>query len=157
MNNKKWLPLLLCLLATGCAQQSTPKASPQNRPLGLTPYQTIWRAAEVAPKGFPGRFELTVKAVGMVHGYLYLNSELDYRDQRSISIEIPPKVAKQLLDNGKLSPEPLFIGKTLLVDGFASRVRININPDKPGAKKLYYYQTHVLVKDRRQIQVLASQ
>jgi hypothetical protein len=56
--------------------------------------QAIEKAAEAAPKGIKGFFEVHVKAIGKPHEVVFLNSELDYRDPRNISIAIHPKVVE---------------------------------------------------------------
>ncbi|MFT4994058.1 MAG: hypothetical protein ACI965_001080 [Paraglaciecola sp.] len=56
--------------------------------------QAIEKAAEAAPKAIEGFFEVHIKAIGKPHEVVYLNSEIDYRDPRNISIAIHPKVVE---------------------------------------------------------------
>jgi hypothetical protein len=58
----------------------------------ISPMQAIEKAAETAPKGIKGFFELYVKDTGNPREVTLLNSELDYRDPRNITVAIHPKV-----------------------------------------------------------------
>lgn len=139
---------LVFLIASGCA--STSPAPGQSR--WLQPTQAIQLAAEAAPGGVRGVFALQVQATGTQDGYTYLNSELDYRDQRNLTIEIAPGAAGQL--ETRLGAHPLVAlkGKRILVNGVAARTKILFFADgKPTDK--YYYQTHIQVTDPTQIVV----
>lgn len=135
-------PILIALaLAAGCA--TVPDADD-----ALSPRDAIVRAAERAPDGVAGRFRFTVRATGRQDGYLYLNSELDYRDQRCLTAEIDRPLVAAF---ERRYPEP--VGKILVVTGIARRVKIvfvdeGLPPDR------YYCQTHVKVTDLRQVELL---
>lgn len=119
----------------------------------ITPRRAIELAADAAPDGAPGVFDLVVKATGQQNDMFYLNSEQDYRDQRNLTIDIPPRVDLVLVAKyGALGP--FFMGKHLHVTGVARRVKIwFLNNDGTRSQK-YYYQTHVLVQDPSQIQII---
>ena len=119
----------------------------------ITPRHAVELAADAAPSGVAGVFDVPVRATGDQDGIIYLNTELDYRDQRNLSIDIPPDVAAALQTKYGESPETYFNGKHLAVTGAAQRVTIwffsnGVQTDK------YYYQTHVKVTDPSQLQIV---
>lgn len=117
----------------------------------ISPYDAIWRAAADPVRGVKGTFKMAVKAWGTQDGIVYLNSEEDYRDQRSISIEILPDAQSGM--TRKFGEPARLIGKTFLVAGTARRTKI-IFAYKGQTNGKYYYQTHVAVTDARQIEIL---
>jgi hypothetical protein len=92
---------------SGCASTTGPKDISQF----ITPMQAIEKAAALAPKGIKGFFELNVKATGKPNGVIYLNSELDYRDPRNISIAIHPKVVEPFKEKYGQDPDVYLKGK----------------------------------------------
>lgn len=97
---------------------------------------------------------MLVRATGRERGRVYLNSERDYRDQRNLTISIDPATSKALERRLGSRPDDFFKGKLIEVRGAAERVRIGFFEDgKPTG--LYYYQTHVRVRDPNQI-ILAA-
>ncbi len=94
---------------------------------------------------------MRVQATGTQSGFTYLNSELDYRNQRNLTIAITVDAAQQLQDQLGSSPIVALKGNDILVTGIARRVKIVFHADSMLSDK-YYYQTHVLVTDSRQIQ-----
>jgi hypothetical protein len=134
------------LLASGCATTSSTNSQ------WIQPVQAVQLAAAAAPDGVPGVFALQVQATGTQDGFTYLNSELDYRDQRCLTVAITPDAAQQL--EAKLGGPAIIAlkGKLILVKGTAARTRVDFITDgKPTGK--YYYQTHVRVTDPGQIQI----
>jgi hypothetical protein len=122
---------------------------------GIKPAEAVQQAAAAAPAGVSGVFPLTVQATGSQDGFIYLNSELDYRDQRNLSIALTAKAAQQLQAQLGSSPEVALKGHRIIVSGVAKRVTIRLSQDgKPTDK--YYYQTHVLASDARQIELAGS-
>ena len=114
--------------------------------------QAVQLAAEAAPDGVSGVFALQVKGTGTQDGFTYLNSELDYRDQRCLTIAISPGVAKQLETRFGAPVIVALKGRRILVDGIAARTRVDfITDDRPTGK--YYYQTHVRVTNPEQIRI----
>src|SRR3546814_4863219 len=83
--------------------------------------------------------------------YTYLNSELDYRDQRNLTIVVTSAAARALSVRMGSDLEAGMIGKQLRVHGVARRVKIVFFANGQATKK-YYYQTHVLVTDAAQIE-----
>ena len=144
----KFFVVLICLaILQGCAT-TEPRA-----PASMSAYDAIFAAAEAAPAGVPGSFSMTVRAAGADRWGVYLNSELDYRDRRNLTIAIPGRAVAAFQENFGEDPRSFFIGKTVRVDGEARTVRIDfLCNGQPGGK--YYYQTHVRVSDPRSIEVL---
>jgi len=141
------LSVFLALIA-GCATtQPSDLAAPW-----INPVQAVQLAADAAPEGVPGTFAMRVRAAGTQSGFIYLNSELDYRDQRNLSIALTAKAARQLQDQLGSSPMIALKGKDILVTGRATRVKIVFYADGKLTDK-YYYQTHVRVSDPKQIQL----
>ena len=120
----------------------------------FSPEQAVMMAASSAPRTVPGIFTLQVKATGKDKQRVYLNSELDYRDQRNLTISIDPRTAKALTVKYGTPPEDFFKGKTIEVRGAARRVTIGFFENKRPTG-LYYYQTHVGVGHSSQIQLVA--
>ena len=146
---------LLVALATGCASSSPTSKSSR----WIDPSQAVQLAAASPRAGVTGVFAMTVKATGKTSRVptspvmLHLNSELDYRDQRNLSIAVAPAAAEELAARLGSPPETALKGKQILVTGTARRTRIVfISEGKPTDN--YYYQTHVAVTTASQIQVL---
>ena len=120
------------------------------RPCGegaTTPADAIRLAAERAPNGAaPGCFELVVRAVEKADRATFLNSEADYRDQRSLNVRLPDPLAARLRDLfGGAEIGDVLVGRPMVVRGVAFRQRIDFLANgRPTGK--YYYQTHVAVR-----------
>jgi hypothetical protein len=139
--------LSACLLA-GCASQ------PTMQPEASSAQDVIMMAARAAPGPVRATVTLQVRAVGSQSGMTYLNSEDDYRDQRNISIEIAPAALANLESTFGGALATAAVGKRIVVKGPAQRVTIWFF-DKNGARTdKYYYQTHILVSDPSQIQLI---
>lgn len=138
----------LCVVACSGCSYFSPALDLQRT---MTPMQAIEYAAERPDSGYSGQFGLIIKSVG-TRGNTFLNSELDYRDQRNLSVELTPEAIQELqLQYGK-TPQDL-IGSRILVDGVARRVTIHIY-NNGQVTKLYYYQTHITVNHVRQLHLL---
>lgn len=130
----------------------------------ISPSEAIQSAAAAAPDhGVEGTFLLSVKASGAdkKRREMYLNSELDYRDQRNLTIEIEQSAVPGLEAKYGKDLQSFFIGKQVLVTGVARRVTISFGQPRVSAvngrlRNKYYYQTHVRVVNAEQI-VLAPQ
>lgn len=144
------LKLLLKVLCMAAAASSIPlyayEAS-QQTPIRLSPAQAVMNAAEM-PEGVAGVFEMVVRATGRRDGFLYLNSENDYRDQRNLTIDISPAVEKELEERIGGPLEDKLLRKTIAVRGTAKKTRIDFLADgRPTGK--YYFQTHVRIQTAR--------
>ena len=143
-----WLLAALLASLAGCA--TDPRITPGAR--WIDPSQAVQLAAAAAPRGVSGVFALTVQATARP-GPLYLNSERDYRDPRNLTAVVLPEAAAALAQRLHGEPERELRGRRILVAGQARRVRIDFVVDgRPSGK--YYYQTHVVVSDAAQIQLL---
>lgn len=105
------------------------------------------------PDGLKGTFQLPIKASGTQHRTTYLNTELDYRDRRNISVSLHPKVIRDFIAKFGAHPESYFINKTILVTGEAKRVKIYFVSNGKLTEK-YYFQTHIQVDSLSQIKVV---
>ncbi len=112
--------------------------------------EAIAAAADAEGRGVPGLFHLRVRNAGWDHGRLFLNSELDYRDQRSLNIAIARHVVFAFAERFAENPETVFRGRTVQVRGRAMRTRITFFSQGRDTG-LYYYQTQVEVTDPDQI------
>lgn len=122
----------------------------------ITPRKAVEMAADAAPAAVPGKFVLTVRATGRIDGDIFLNSEADYRDQRNLTIDIPPLVSAMILKKVGALPDAYYHGKKIAVTGEARRVKIVFTCNgMPTAK--YYYQTHVALTDADLIEVLPEE
>ncbi len=101
----------------------------------------------------PGRFALHVQSAGRQDGNIYLNSELDYRDQRNLTVAIMPAAIEALTRRYGQPPDQFFAGKNIVVDGAARRMKIVFMADDAPSDK-YYYQTHVAVEQADQIRIM---
>ena len=148
MHWKQFAISLITVLAAGCAG-SPPKSDSSH---WIDPSQAVQLAAASPRLGVTGVFAMTVKATGKTDR-VHLNSELDYRDQRNLSIAVEPAATEELAAQLGSPPEIALKGKQILVTGTARRARIVFFADgKPTDK--YYFQTHVVVTKASQIKVL---
>jgi hypothetical protein len=119
--------------------------------LRLTPAQAVINAAEM-PAGVSGVFERVVRSTGREGGNLFLNSELDYRDPRNLTIVVSPPV-EQALENRLGAPvESAVARRTIAVRGTARKIKVVFMSDgRPSGK--YYFQTHLTVGSARDLTV----
>ena len=110
-------------------------------------------AADAAPAGVRGTFEMEARSAGRQDGNIYLDSELDYRDQRNLTIAVHPAAAVRLREKFGKDIDSLIIGKRIMINGEARRVKIVISFDGRLTGD-YYYQTHVDVWDAGQLSIL---
>lgn len=142
------LILLVVLVFVSCANKKVQHNY-------ISPVQAIQLAAEAENTHFAikGLFSLRVKAVGRQGKMFYLNSQDDYRDQRNLTIALRPEVSNLLMNKYNKTLKEIFIGKNIVVKGSAKRVKIYFFSQGRRTDK-YYYQTHVLVTDINQIQLM---
>ncbi len=118
-----------------------------------TPEAAIHEANAQAPQAVPGRFALHVQSAGRQDDNVYLNSERDYRDQRNLAVEVLPAASDALARRYGQPPDQFFVGKNIVVDGAARRVKIVFMAHGMPSDK-YYYQTHVVVEREDQIRLM---
>ncbi|MFT6898594.1 MAG: hypothetical protein ACJA13_003018 [Paraglaciecola sp.] len=144
--------LAFVLVLSGCAATSSDPTS-QKVIVYSDTMEIIRDAADLAPQGVTGEFVLEIKTTGNQGPYVYLNTELDYRDQRCVTVAIHPNILPEFIAKYGAAPQEYFAGKSIVVKGQAQRARISFNSEgKPTGK--YYYQTHIRVMDISQIEVV---
>jgi hypothetical protein len=144
--------LSIVLVLVGCATQQS-VSTLETDIVHSDTMEIIRRAAESAPNGVLGEYIFEIKAVGNQGPFIYLNSELDYRDQRAVTVAIHPRIMPLFIQKYGVPPQEYFVGKIISVAGEAKRIRIDFNSQgKPTGK--YYYQTHIRVTDISQIKVV---
>lgn len=141
---RRMLALSVFALALTAGAYADPAA------LTLTPKEAVFQAADAAPAPVPGTFVMTVKSAGSQDGYVYLNSELDYRDQRNLSIEVCPAAIEPLGAKFGGALQTVLVGKNVTVSGDALRTKITFTIEGRPTEK-YYYQTHVGVCSADQV------
>ena len=148
--------VLICLVLflVGCSSTNERFMESQQIPYSDT-MEMIRVAAQSAPDGVEGDYTLKIKASGRQRTTLYLNTELDYRDQRNITVSIQPEVALQLFKQYGQDPAEHFIGKSIIVTGTVERVKVYFVTNGRQTEK-YYYQTHINVVDISQIRVVGG-
>lgn len=121
----------------------------------LTPIEAVVYASRVAPNGVEGTFGMQVRNFGHAgNGFVFLNSEQNYREQTNISVRIQPAVAQYLQRNHGDNWLQEILGQDIEVEGVAVRHEIYFNDSVRGRTDSYYYQTHVEVTHPDQITIL---
>lgn len=152
MKKATFLLALFAALLGACTSTFPPSQIGSTQSPWITPYQAVFQAASAAPADVDGTFAMKVQATGTQGNQTYLNSELDYRDQRNLTIAITPRAAQQLADRLGQHPSVALKGKDILVRGSAARTKIYFFANGRMTDK-YYYQTHVNVSDADEITV----
>jgi hypothetical protein len=145
----KYLIILSVIVLSACSSTSQITSSSGNTDV----MSIIQQAAENTPKGVKGSFQLSIKATGVNRNIVYLNTELDYRDRRNITIVLHPKLVKAFISKFGTSPEIYFLNKNIEVKGKATQVKIWLTSDGRRTDK-YYYQIHIKVVSIDQLTVL---
>ncbi|KZN30161.1 hypothetical protein N480_04220 [Pseudoalteromonas luteoviolacea S2607] len=137
----KYLPVAFALLLGACS--STTYKLEQTMDL-------IAASEAKAPHGVSGTFEFEVKAAGKVDGEIFLNTQENFRDRRSISIALSPEVIRAFIRKEGLSPKVYFIGKKIQVTGEAKRKQVFLKSN--GIKmSSYFFLTEISVTSLDQI------
>ncbi|MDP4528753.1 hypothetical protein Q3O59_06865 [Alkalimonas delamerensis] len=145
--------LVLLLILTGCSAAPNHPASGGFVAKSDT-MEIIRKAAASAPYGVVGEYVLSIQATGKQGHVVYLNTELDYRDQRNVTVALHPNIIPQLEAQYGVRAEEFFIGKTIRVEGAAQRVRIDFINDQRKPSGKYYFQTHIRILNAAQIEVV---
>lgn len=150
---KKIVGILISLLLpiTSTHAQELPKTATTF----IAPFEAIQLAADDPAHGVTGVFEFEVRGSGRDRKFVYLNSEVDYRDQRCLTVTLTRGNAAALGKRLGLSPRDELIGKRIRVHGTAKRQQIIIT-NSGRRTGLYYYQTHIYVGDPDQIELLGD-
>lgn len=148
-------------LAAAFAGTLTTTAGAQDQPRVDRPEYTepqVFSADEtvraVAEAGYlPGQFAFIVRGGGRDGQRIYLNSEVDYRDAGTLTVVVRGAALAALTEQLGGPPEQGLIGRTIVVDSVAQRVRINITGGGQPTGQ-FYFQTHVLAERPDQIHVV---
>lgn len=140
-------------LVLAACQQQAPVHSAQTGPNVIAPATAVLAAADMAPRGYPGRFGFTVIEGATVGELEFLNSQRDYRDPRNLSVKIGGAALRALEKRHGTPLHQALKGKAIEVDGVAMRTRIAFYANGRMTDK-YYFQTHVAVTDPAQLEVL---
>ncbi|WP_157798530.1 hypothetical protein [Dyella ginsengisoli] len=95
---------------------------------------------------------MRVQSTGVQGNSTFLNSELDYRDQRNLTVALGPRTLDQLWKRLGADPLVALKGRNILVTGSAIRTKIYFFVDGEMTDK-YYYQTHVNITDASELVV----
>jgi hypothetical protein len=114
----------------------------------------IAQTEAIAPEGVKGTFQFVIKASGVKSGVVYLNTEMDYRDRRNITVTLHSKIISVFTAKYGASPDFYFIDKTIGVTGEIKRVKIYLIANGKRTEK-YYYQTQLIVTSLEQVNVIS--
>jgi hypothetical protein len=145
----KYFVLLSIFVLSACA--TTPATT---RPSAPTDVMGLIKQSEAsAPDGIKGNFQFSIKASGMENGTTYLNTELDYRDRRNITLALLPNTIAAFTEQYGSAPDTYFVNKNIEVIGEAKRFKTWFSVNGKRTDK-YYFQTHINVGSIDQIKVL---
>ncbi|GAA0540068.1 hypothetical protein FHS83_003793 [Rhizomicrobium palustre] len=119
----------------------------------MTPSQAIEKAADAAPSAVPGIFDLQVRSTWKQDGFVYLYSDVDYRDKSNLTIEISPVLAAALQTKYGMPPQEFFYGKHIHVRGAAQRKKITFFYHGHLIDR-FFYQTHVELRDPASLELV---
>lgn len=145
----KYLILFSILILSGCS--STQEVATQSNFTDII--QLIEKAKKRFPKEVTGTFQIPIKSTGSQAGVIYLNSDLDYRDPKSIAVVLAPSTITAFTREYGSSPDLYFLNKTIEVIGRVKQVKIYMFKNGERTKK-HYFQTHIKIKDIEKIKVL---
>jgi len=141
------LIFVLMTFLSACTQMTTVNSSV------ISPIKAIELSAESAPANLKGTFEFKVKSTDSEQRLEFLNSEIDYLDQRNLSIALRPNAVKELKQKFGDNPKVFLLDKNVRVKGEAKRVKTWVLYKNKNTKR-YYYQTKIFVKSADQLTVL---
>lgn len=118
----------------------------------MPPMLAVLAAAEAGDDVVPGIFGFVVAATGSdAHGSVFLNSEEDYRDQRTFTVVLTKGVAEAWRALHREDPQALK-GRRITVAGYVRRARIDFTAHGLPTGK-FYYQTQLTVHEPWQVMV----
>ena len=143
MNRMQFAGLALFSLAglTACATTADRTRNQPDQEGSYTPRQAVMLAADQPENGVAGRFQMTVRNIGADAANYYLNSEADYRDQRSLTLRIPRDRAAEIARRLHVDGLDGLRDHAIEFEGMARRTRIDFTGNGQPTGK-YYYQTH---------------
>lgn len=118
--------------------------------------EAIRSVAEAPDSILPGQFAFVVKGGGRDGDRVFLNSEIDYRNAGTLTVALGDAAVAALTAQLDGPPEHRLIGRTIVVNGFAHRVRIDLLANgRPTGQ--FYFQTHIDVGQADHIHVVPGQ
>ena len=137
----------LLAVAFGASSASSLDGPQASRPEYVEPRvysaaEAIRGVAEAETSILPGQFAFVVKGGGRDADRVFLNSEVDYRDDGTLTVALSEAAVTALTAQLEGPPERRLIGRTIVVNGVAHRTRINLLADgRPTGQ--FYFQTHI--------------
>ena len=113
MYSSRMFIILLSLSLVACTSTPVKESTVKT----ISPVQAIMSAAETAPHGVSGVFEMQVKSTGRKGNIIYLNSETDYRDQRCLTLVIHRNVVPGFVQKYGEDPDTYLKSKMVHVSG----------------------------------------
>jgi hypothetical protein len=145
-NQMKIIIILIVSLVTACS--STQKN------IQLTDVMNIIKlSSERAPNSVDGEFVLYIQAIGSQGKRVYLNTELDYRDRRNLTVALSSQALNEFRIKHDKNPKEYLLNKKIRVKGKAKQVKIWFFSNGKRTEK-YYYQTHIQIDSLNQIEII---
>ncbi len=136
-------------------RDSKPPAGPLHevREGVIDPVQAVIYASQAGENGYSGTFGMQVRNLGAYPTYVYLNSELNYREQLNVSVRMDMEVVRYLRRTYGNEWLNEIVGKQIEVEGEAKRevIWFRCNDERTSS---YYYQTHIHVTRPEQFKIL---
>ncbi|MEZ5497064.1 MAG: hypothetical protein R3F25_09575 [Gammaproteobacteria bacterium] len=119
----------------------------------ISPLNAIQLTSESESNSQIGEFQMQVKSIDNFQRMTFLNSELDSKDQRNLTIAIRPRAVQQLTKKYGDKLQEQLLNSEIKVSGEAKRQKIWVLHKNSNTGQ-YYYQTKVFVKSADQISFL---
>ncbi|WP_019028078.1 hypothetical protein [Colwellia piezophila] len=149
----KYLIFVAAFILSGCNATPNPNPNSQAKPTDIV--QLIEKTKRRYPEPVRGTFQIPIKASGFINGVVYLNSDVDYRDPKNITVVLLPSTVESFAKAYHSPADAFFIDKTIQVTGKVVRVRKYLYINNKRTRK-YYYQTHIHVSSLEQVKLLSS-
>jgi hypothetical protein len=131
----KYFLLLSLLVLSACT--TTPEVPSKSASTDVM--RLIEQAAVNVSKGVKGTFEFSIKASGIERKIVYLNTELDYRDRRSITVALHPKTTAAFTKKYGAKPEEYLLIKIL-------KLPVKLNKLKFGLSLMVKELKNIIIK-----------
>uniref|UniRef100_UPI0039ECAF9C hypothetical protein n=1 Tax=Gluconobacter japonicus TaxID=376620 RepID=UPI0039ECAF9C len=122
---------------------------------GVYTPETTSLALKADPSGVAGRFKITVREVVWQNDRLFLISDENHRDPRTIVVMIDGDTARDVLRGKSQTAEQYFLGHDIQATGLAKRVRIFLKDRDGNLTRSSYEQTRVVIGDATDLDVLS--
>lgn len=151
----KWISVLAVLTTLGACSSTQEN---KNAIVDSNTMLLIDKVNEIAPQAITGKFILTIKNTDVCgqNGNVCLNTQLDYRDQRAVTVVIPRGFVRAMTQMHGEHPEKFFENKRIEVRGAAKRQKIIFFHKNGEPSEKYYYQTHILPERPETIRVIPT-